>query len=166
MTLSTPKPGTGIKLSLFKPYQFQDQAWADPSHFHHAKFAHLAHHCVLVGESYFVRDKLTGYWRKVSKTGVIPKLLNERGGTVPLNGALVAITKDDFGSFLCHGIVSFDAVTYAPGAGDFVLFQHEKRLNLYRDQRVDGDTDDLPHIGSLRVSLRVRTRAPTGCVPP
>ena len=143
MTISQPKPGTGIKQSLLKPYCFEDQAWSNPSDPNHLKFAHLARYCVLVGDTFYVRDKLTQHWSAVGRTGVLPKLLNERGGMVQLGGFTCAITKDDIKSFLGHGVVSFAATTYAPGADDFVIFEHEKRLNLYGDQRLTGNTDDI-----------------------
>lgn len=143
MSLSHPKPGTGIKQSLLQNYAFEDQAWANSAQLDDAKFAHLSRHCVLVGDGIYILDKHTGAWVPVSRMGALPKLLNERGGMVPLNGYNAMITKDDIKTFLAQGVVSFVSITYAPGAGDFVIFQDQKRLNLYRDRRLEGDTDDI-----------------------
>jgi hypothetical protein len=143
MAISTPKPDTGIKHSLLQTYNFQDQAWNDPGNPNFLKFSHLARNCVLVGDTFYVRDKWTENWSPVAKAGVVSKLLNERGGTLAFGGTLAVITQDDIKNFLSSGIMSFPAITYAPGAGDFVIFQHQKRLNLYRDQRIAGDTDHI-----------------------
>jgi hypothetical protein len=62
---------------------------------------------------------------------------------IRLNGYNAIISRDDIKTFLAQGVVSFVDVTYAPGAGDFVVFQDQKRLNLYRDRRLVGDTDDI-----------------------
>jgi hypothetical protein len=143
MTISTPKPETGIKQSLFHPYKFDDQAWADPAHPDHPKFTYLSAHCILVGDDHRVRDKCTGRWVKVSRKGLIAKLLSERGGLVNLKSVNTAITRDDINHYLSSGVPSFSAITFAPGAPEFLIFDNEKRLNIYRDERRAGDTDHI-----------------------
>jgi len=143
MSLSHPKPGTGIKQSLLQNYAFEDQAWTDSLHPDHAKFTHLARHCVLVGDGVYILDKHTQAWVPVGRAGALAKLLSERGGMIALGNQFAVITKDDIKTFLAQGVVSFVGVTYAPGAADFVIFQDQKRLNLYRDRRLAGETNDM-----------------------
>jgi hypothetical protein len=152
MTISTPKPGSGIKQSLFQPYTFQDKSWSDPTDPNHAKYSYLADKCVLVGETYYVRDKLTRAWTTVSKRGVIAKLLTEWGGFITTNGNSFAITQDEIKQYLRAGIPAVDGITYAPGASDFLTFKGSKRLNLYTDNRLAGDTD---HIANAEEFLKV-----------
>src|SRR4051812_14120690 len=153
MSVSIPKSGTGIKASLVKPYNMTDIAWSNPQDVNFLKFSYLTGFCVQVGEHFYIRDKETLQWTKyATKESAKRALAQQRGGQVTLGAYTHIITGDDIRLFFAVGLVELSNTIYAPGCGDFVLYKKQKRLNIYKDHRLDGDTD---HLSDAEEMLRI-----------
>jgi hypothetical protein len=158
MTISTPKPGTGISRTLVQQYDYtRDMAWADsqdPSYGNFPKFSYLTEYAVQVSDRYYLRDKTTGRWTDYGAKEADARriLMNQRGGTQSLSGVLQTVTADDVKLFFATGMLRLEGTIYAPGCPDFVTFSDEKRLNVYTDKRKEGDTD---HISCTEELLKI-----------
>lgn len=148
MTISHLKKQTGIKQSVCTPYQFHDQPWHAKLDPNSAIVSYLAHRCVRIGTSYFVFNPVLDVWLKQPDKAAAQAALLQHyvtGFPVPYMNHTLFITVETIKTFLFSQVVTLQATTYAPGMGHFVMFNDEPRLNVYKDLRRTGDTDDIVH---------------------
>lgn len=150
------KNGHGIKSGLVLTYGLGDINWTKEGTSHYdIEYCFLATKCVDVAGTIYIRDKSTAKWTAVSKdTRAKIKLFNEWGGVQRFGDIDLAITFDLVGEYFAKGLVCLSDVIFAPGCGDFVIFDNEKRLNLYCDERIIGDTDDIAYCEELLKVIR------------
>jgi hypothetical protein len=150
--ISNPKTGSGINPDLVTTYLFTDVSWFNPQDVNFTKFDHLNRVCVQVDDTYYIRDRTTGTW--MPSAAARRTLFQQYGGQKAIGGTLQIITMDDIKLFLSIGVVAFHGTIYAPGMGDFLIYRDEKRLNVYKDQRMAGDTDNIPATEELLKIIR------------
>lgn len=127
-----------------QPLTADNVGWNIPSDPRHSpKFAYLARIVCSVRDVYYVRSH-SGQWEEVkTKPNTIARVFQEHGGAQLIGGTQQVIDLDTIKAFLSTGIQSYRALTYAPGAPEFVTFNGERRLNVWTDLRIDGDADDI-----------------------
>jgi len=138
-------------LEIVKPYVFDDIWHTDPSKFR-PDFAFLADRCCSIKSNYYV--KLKGTWYQRTKQAAVADLFSYYQGFQTLKGVDYDITLQTIGAFLKCAVPSMDNTTYAPLMPDYVVFNGEKRLNLYVDNRMIGDDDDIEDATELMAVIR------------
>ena len=154
LTSSHRKTTSGMKPDLVSAYTFSDQGWNRPGdpRFNDV-FGYLAQRLCMVGDTYYIKHPSKHVWESIaSKTAAIARVYQEHAGTVTINGVQKVVSLDDIKVFCTIGIVSFANVIYAPLQPDFLWFANERRLNVYRDTRIDGIVE---HIDSAEEFLRI-----------
>lgn len=150
--ISAPKLDPGLKPGLVSQF-YANQGWNiphDPRF--NDKFQYLAKIVCAVGDKFYVKNR-NGTWEVVTnKAHTTARVFQEHGGTVSLGGVQKIIDLDDVKAFMAVGIVHFHDTIYAPLEGDFLWFNGERRLNIYKDNRLAGDTD---HIANCEEFLKV-----------
>jgi len=120
------------------PYEFEDQLFsgrdgAKPK----PAFAFLSRRCIALGDSYWLR---TGNcWQPHNKATARAALIQQylSVNTKP------TITTTDIKNFLADGIVRFHGTGVFPGSPQFVWFQGRRYLNIWVDERVRPDIEQV-----------------------
>ena len=120
------------------PYEFEDQLFsgrdgAKPK----PAFAFLSRRCIALGDSYWLR---TGNcWQPHNKSTARAALIQQylSVNTKP------TITTTDIKNFLADGIVRFHGTGVFPGSLQFVWFQGRRYLNIWVDERVRPDIEQV-----------------------
>ena len=131
------------------PYEFEDQLFsgrdgAKPK----PAFAFLSRRCIALGDSYWLR---TGNcWQQHNKSTARAALIQQylSVNTKP------TITTTDIKNFLADGIVRFHGTGVFPGSPEFVWFQGRRYLNIWVDERVRPDIEQVCRAETLLRIIR------------
>lgn len=105
-------------------------------------FAFLAHRCIAMGTGYMVK-RPAGAWESYPKAIQARQNVGQYWQGIRKDGR--TITAGDIESFFgpSGGIPMFHGEIVAPGLPEFVTFKGQHLLNVYRDERVRPDPDQI-----------------------
>jgi hypothetical protein len=129
------------------PYEFEDQLFggrdgAKPK----PAFAFLSRRCIALGDSYWLRTGTC--WQPHNKATARAALIQQylSVNTKP------TITVTDIKNFLADGIVRFHGTGVFPGSPQFVWFHGRRYLNIWVDERI---RPDIEQVGRAEILLRI-----------
>lgn len=145
MALSHLQHQTGMDQTRIDPYSYTEMAWNNPNYPEYHKWHYLSTKCVSYDAGFYVKCNATDRWvYRLLKTA-INELVNRYGGVQVHQGVQISITRQDVEHFVHKMAVTVDGTMFAPGCSDQVIYDGTKRLNIYRNGRMIGDTRFIPN---------------------
>ncbi|QQP93539.1 hypothetical protein IGS68_33505 (plasmid) [Skermanella sp. TT6] len=156
LTLPPDAMTTGLKTDMVQEYNFEDQTWNQPGHVnHHEWFQFLSTRAVAVAGQYWLRDRRTGTWNRYnSKETFRAQIVSQYTGVQDWPTGPLFFDVDVINQYLSLAMPVYEALIYAPGVGEQVVFDDRKRLNVFVNNRLRGETDDIPAAEELLKIIR------------
>ena len=152
------KMSCGVDQNLYQPYDFEDQLWRDKSHpMYNEMWYYLSHICVAMNNNgYLVKDKATDKWTQLSnKKSVVIKLNNERSGLVSLpSGISQRLGWKEIDEYINNYIPSLEAPVQIPFANDFVICGSSKRINVWYDNILRPEINNIQYLTEFLTMIR------------